>query len=72
MIRVAIVDDHHAVRLGLHTAIRSEPGLVPAGTSPGSERIAVCSPRRTAWWSSTTATRITRRPGCHDASNHGP
>ena len=22
MIRVAIVDDHHAVRLGLHTALR--------------------------------------------------
>ena len=33
MIRVAVVDDHHAVRLGLHAAIRSEPGLVPAGTA---------------------------------------
>jgi DNA-binding NarL/FixJ family response regulator len=33
MIRVAIVDDHHAVRLGLHAAIRSEPGLVPAGVA---------------------------------------
>jgi two-component system response regulator DevR len=33
MIRVAIVDDHHAVRLGLDTAIRSEPGLVPAGVA---------------------------------------
>jgi DNA-binding NarL/FixJ family response regulator len=33
MIRVAIVDDHHAVRLGLHAAIRSEPGLVPAGAA---------------------------------------
>ena len=31
MIRVAVVDDHPAVRLGLHAAIRSEPGLVPAG-----------------------------------------
>ena len=31
MIRVAIVDDHPAVRLVLHAAIRSEPGLVPAG-----------------------------------------
>ncbi len=28
MIRVAVVDDHHAVRLGLHAAIRSEPGLL--------------------------------------------
>jgi DNA-binding NarL/FixJ family response regulator len=33
MIRVAVVDDHHAVRLGLHTAIRSEPGLLPAGVA---------------------------------------
>jgi two-component system response regulator DevR len=33
MIRVAIVDDHHAVRLGLQAAIRSEPGLVPVGVA---------------------------------------
>jgi DNA-binding NarL/FixJ family response regulator len=33
MIRVAVVDDHHAVRLGLHTALRSEPGLVPVGAA---------------------------------------
>ena len=33
MIRVAIADDHHAVRLGLHAAIRSEPGLVPVGAA---------------------------------------
>jgi len=33
MIRVAIVDDHHVLRLGLDTAIRSEPGLVPAGVA---------------------------------------
>ena len=33
MIRVAIVDDHHAVRLGLRAAIGSEPGLVPAGSA---------------------------------------
>ena len=33
MIRVAIVDDHHAVRLGLQAAIRSEPGLVAAGVA---------------------------------------
>jgi DNA-binding NarL/FixJ family response regulator len=35
VIRVAIVDDHPAVRLGLHTALRSEPGLVPVGTAAG-------------------------------------
>lgn len=35
MIRVAIVDDHHAIRLGLHAAIRSEPGLVPVGAAEG-------------------------------------
>ena len=33
MIRVAIADDHHAVRRGLHAAIRSEPGLVPVGAA---------------------------------------
>jgi DNA-binding NarL/FixJ family response regulator len=33
VIRIAIVDDHPAVRLGLHSAIKSEPGLVPAGTA---------------------------------------
>jgi DNA-binding NarL/FixJ family response regulator len=33
VIRVAIADDHHAVRLGLGVAIQSEPGLVPAGVA---------------------------------------
>ncbi len=33
MIRVAVVDDHHAVRLGLHAALRSEPGLVATGVA---------------------------------------
>jgi DNA-binding NarL/FixJ family response regulator len=33
VIRVAIADDHHAVRLGLHAALRSEPGLVPVGAA---------------------------------------
>jgi DNA-binding NarL/FixJ family response regulator len=40
MIRVAIVDDHHAVRLGLETAIRSEPGLVPAGIAATAAELA--------------------------------
>ena len=40
MIRVAVVDDHHAVRLGLHTAIRSEPGLVPAGVAADAAELA--------------------------------
>ncbi len=40
MIRVAIVDDHHAVRLGLHTAIRSEPGLVPVGAAGDAAELA--------------------------------
>lgn len=33
MIRVAIVDDHHAVRLGLQTAIDAAPGLATAGSA---------------------------------------
>ena len=40
MIRVAIVDDHHALRLGLHTAIRSEPGLIPVGAASSAAEIA--------------------------------
>jgi DNA-binding NarL/FixJ family response regulator len=33
MIRVAIVDDHHAVRLGLDVALQSEPGMAPVGSA---------------------------------------
>ncbi len=40
MIRVAIVDDHPAVRLGLHTAIRTEPGLVPVGAAADAAELA--------------------------------
>lgn len=40
MIRVAIVDDHHAVRLGLETAIGSEPGLVAVGTASDASELA--------------------------------
>jgi DNA-binding NarL/FixJ family response regulator len=40
MISVAVVDDHHAVRLGLHTAIRSEPGLVNVGAASTAAELA--------------------------------
>jgi len=40
MIRVAIVDDHQALRLGLHTAIRSEPGMIPVGSAANSAELA--------------------------------
>jgi two-component system response regulator DevR len=33
VIRVAVVDDHHAVRLGLRTALLSEPGLEAVGSA---------------------------------------
>jgi DNA-binding NarL/FixJ family response regulator len=33
VITVAIVDDHQAVRIGLHAALRSEPGLEPVGSA---------------------------------------
>jgi DNA-binding NarL/FixJ family response regulator len=33
MIRVAVVDDHHAVRLGLRTALAAEPGVEPVGSA---------------------------------------
>lgn len=37
MIRVAVIDDHPALRAGLHTVLESEPGIVYAGESDGSE-----------------------------------
>jgi DNA-binding NarL/FixJ family response regulator len=40
MIRVAIVDDHQAVRLGLYTALRSEPGLIPVGAAANAAELA--------------------------------
>ena len=40
MIRVVIVDDHHAVRLGLQTALAAEPGLVPVGTASTAAELA--------------------------------
>lgn len=40
VISVAIVDDHHAVRLGLHAAIRSEPGLVTVGAASSAAELA--------------------------------
>ena len=37
MIRVIVVDDHPALRAGLHTVIDVEPGIIFAGESDGSE-----------------------------------
>jgi DNA-binding NarL/FixJ family response regulator len=37
MIRIAVIDDHPALRAGLHTVFDTEPGLVFAGESDGSE-----------------------------------
>jgi DNA-binding NarL/FixJ family response regulator len=35
VIRVAIVDDHPAVRIGLHAALRAEPDIEPVGSANG-------------------------------------
>lgn len=37
MIRVIVIDDHPALRAGLHTVLESEPGIVFAGESNGEE-----------------------------------
>jgi DNA-binding NarL/FixJ family response regulator len=37
MIRIVVVDDHPALRAGLHTVLESEPGIVYAGESSGEE-----------------------------------
>ncbi len=37
MIRVIVVDDHPALRAGLHTVLDSEPGIAYAGESNGSD-----------------------------------
>jgi len=39
MIRIAIVDDHPALRAGLRTVIMLEPGFVFAGDNPGDDRL---------------------------------
>lgn len=39
MISVAIVDDHPAVQIGLQTALRAEPGLVPIGCAAGAAEL---------------------------------
>jgi DNA-binding NarL/FixJ family response regulator len=41
VITVAIVDDHQAVRLGLRTALLSEPGLEPVGSAADAGEAAV-------------------------------
>lgn len=40
MIRVAIVDDHPAVRLGLEAVLGSEQGLVPVGSAAAPDEVA--------------------------------
>lgn len=40
MIRVAIVDDHPAVRLGLKTALAAQPGIVAVGTAASGAELA--------------------------------
>jgi DNA-binding NarL/FixJ family response regulator len=46
MIRVVLVDDHPALRAGLFTVLRAEPGIVPLGAaSSPSEAVAVIEQR---------------------------
>lgn len=40
VIRVAVVDDHQAVRMGLRALLRSEPDVVPVGTAEHAGEVA--------------------------------
>jgi DNA-binding NarL/FixJ family response regulator len=40
VIRIAIVDDHHAIRLGLESAIRSEADLIAVGAASNGAELA--------------------------------
>jgi DNA-binding NarL/FixJ family response regulator len=39
MIRIVVIDDHPALRAGLETVLRSEPGLVPVGSAERAEEV---------------------------------
>jgi two-component system response regulator DevR len=40
MIRVAVVDDHYAVRLGLEAALRAQPDMTPVGAAASAAELA--------------------------------
>ena len=40
VIRVAVVDDHHAIRAGVESAAASQPGIVCVGTAADAEQLA--------------------------------
>jgi DNA-binding NarL/FixJ family response regulator len=40
MIRVAVVDDHYAVRLGLEAALRAQPDMIPVGAAASAAELA--------------------------------
>jgi DNA-binding NarL/FixJ family response regulator len=40
MIRVAVIDDHYAVRLGLEAALRAQPDMIPVGAAASAAELA--------------------------------
>lgn len=68
MIRVVVIDDHPALRAGLHAVLDAEPGIVFAGESDGEEESAWPLLNRTQPISPYSTTTCRTATGCSSAT----